>query len=449
MNFIKNFDILGISAKEIPCITGSGAPTSSTEGAVGCFYMDTDNGSVYKCTAASDGVYTWSEDGASSDGVAVKEVPTITVKCGEALLTDDNVTLGAGWSGNLTDGFTHTAGNTEPLTFDIGAVDGERFLVAANLAAGGNVSCIRLTIGNSYPTDPYGYNPWYWGVQSIDGGSLKFTPVSDWAGTITNVDCRKITDDGENEYSFVVNNLAHDEMPNHLSGFWDIQMGLNALKDSINTTRCIAIGKESLSQLKTGGRNIGLGTFTLPQMKYGEDNIVIGADSGLYVQEAHGCVSIGKSTMSAGEKYTDCVAIGHAALYGSANADAKSNIGIGAYAGYKVTTAKSNIFIGNNAGYNTTSGYCNTFIGDGAAKAVTTGYFNTAIGRNTVIPATAGNCVVIGDGATATKSKQAVLGSDTITETLLKGDLIVRGTDGVKRQIVFNADGTVGWTAVD
>lgn len=59
MNYVESFDLFGIDAKQIPCIKGSGAPTTSTEGAVGCFYMNTDNGDVYKCTAAADGVYTW------------------------------------------------------------------------------------------------------------------------------------------------------------------------------------------------------------------------------------------------------------------------------------------------------------------------------------------------------------------------------------------------------
>ncbi len=41
------------------CITGSGAPTTATEGDVGSFYMDTLTGAVYKCTAANEGSYTW------------------------------------------------------------------------------------------------------------------------------------------------------------------------------------------------------------------------------------------------------------------------------------------------------------------------------------------------------------------------------------------------------
>ena len=59
MNYVKSFDFFGVNAKEIPCITGEGAPTTSTEGAVGCLYMNTTNGDVYKCTAVSGGSYTW------------------------------------------------------------------------------------------------------------------------------------------------------------------------------------------------------------------------------------------------------------------------------------------------------------------------------------------------------------------------------------------------------
>lgn len=45
-----------------PCITGAGAPTTTTEGAVGCFYMDTTNGDVYKCIKVEGDVYTWVTD---------------------------------------------------------------------------------------------------------------------------------------------------------------------------------------------------------------------------------------------------------------------------------------------------------------------------------------------------------------------------------------------------
>ncbi len=59
MNYVEHLDILGAVAKEIPCVREEGAPTAETVGAVGLLYMDTLTGAVYKCTAVSDGGYTW------------------------------------------------------------------------------------------------------------------------------------------------------------------------------------------------------------------------------------------------------------------------------------------------------------------------------------------------------------------------------------------------------
>lgn len=388
----------------------------------------------------------------TNDG-AVHEIPTVTHKIGENLLTDDIVTLGAGWTGNMTDGFTHTAGNTEPLTFDINSADGDRYLIFATF---GNTaeSAIHLTIGDSYPSDPYGNNPFIWGVQSVGGGSFSITPItSGWTGTINNLACHKIIEDGEYTYtaSVILDGLAHDDMPNHLAGFWNIQMGVNALKGSINTTRCIAIGKDSLGSLKSGGRNIGLGTYSLPYMEYGENNISIGADSGFSVIEAHDCVIIGKAAMQRGKKVKYNIAIGPSALYGDGKKDeteSEGNVGIGKQAGY-YCSGKSNVYIGPQAGYYH-QGNTSVYIGSSAGRTNTTGYNNVAIGPNADCSnAGASNWVAVGAGAKANKSNQAVFGGDHITETLLKGDLIVRGADGVKRQIVFNEDGTIGWVTAE
>lgn len=59
MNYITHQNTAGVETKEIPCIPGSGAPTSATEGAVGCLYMDTLTGKIYRCTSAAGGVYGW------------------------------------------------------------------------------------------------------------------------------------------------------------------------------------------------------------------------------------------------------------------------------------------------------------------------------------------------------------------------------------------------------
>ena len=59
MNYVKHLNMFGTEVKEIPCIPGTGAPTSSTAGAVGCLYMNTTTGDMYKCTGVNSGVYTW------------------------------------------------------------------------------------------------------------------------------------------------------------------------------------------------------------------------------------------------------------------------------------------------------------------------------------------------------------------------------------------------------
>lgn len=59
MDFVSHTNMLGVEAKEIPCIPGKGAPTVATKGAVGCLYMNTDNGDMYKCTAVNNGSYVW------------------------------------------------------------------------------------------------------------------------------------------------------------------------------------------------------------------------------------------------------------------------------------------------------------------------------------------------------------------------------------------------------
>ena len=82
MNYVEHFDLYRVKAKQIPCITGEGVPTTETEGAIGCLYMDTLTGELYKCTAIADGVYTWKPiiDDESA------ELPTVTENDNEKIL---------------------------------------------------------------------------------------------------------------------------------------------------------------------------------------------------------------------------------------------------------------------------------------------------------------------------------------------------------------------------
>lgn len=57
--FYKFFNINGTVFPIAVNISGHGAPTASTEGAVDMLYRNVDDNSVYQCTAALNGIYIW------------------------------------------------------------------------------------------------------------------------------------------------------------------------------------------------------------------------------------------------------------------------------------------------------------------------------------------------------------------------------------------------------
>ena len=59
MNYVPALDVLGGRLRQLPCWRGEGAPTASTEGAVGELYLDTKAGELYQCIAVSNGEYIW------------------------------------------------------------------------------------------------------------------------------------------------------------------------------------------------------------------------------------------------------------------------------------------------------------------------------------------------------------------------------------------------------
>lgn len=74
VNYVPYLNLFGVKAKEIPCLTGNGAPTTETAGAVGMFYMNIETGDLYKCTEAAD-AYTWVKvSGGSGGSVSINAV---------------------------------------------------------------------------------------------------------------------------------------------------------------------------------------------------------------------------------------------------------------------------------------------------------------------------------------------------------------------------------------
>ncbi len=381
----------------------------------------------------------------------VKYVDDITFGVDDIAITDNIATLGTGWSGNVEDGFTHANGSVEPLSFAINANDSEKFIIEYNTSVTGDYILLKLgnaeSIESVYPTSPYnGTTSIQWGlVCSGDNGILQIIPTSNFTGTITNIKVYKITENGEKEITVDLDNVGIGNLPKHIAGFYNFYLSPTSMQKSVNGTRNVAIGYASLRDIVSGGRNIGLGTFTLASLIYGENNIGIGADAGLNLQLAENIVAIGKGAAAFGAKRTDDIAIGRYSLSGSKGTENTSkNVAIGVEAG-RDCQSSGNVFIGTSAGAKVSNSNNNVIIGNGAGNKITTGWGNTIIGAGANANASNTRTTVIGQGAAATKNYQAVLGGDTTIETVLKGDIVVRGTDGIYRKIAFNTDGTCSW----
>lgn len=380
----------------------------------------------------------------------IETVITLFLKADSA----SEVSVGTGWSGDLANGYTHTPGNTDSLVLGHTTED-KKYLVTLifDALSEGTVS---VKIGDGYPVDPYnGTTTSRIGFIS-DGGDLTIIPVSSYSGTIQ-VTLQEITDESSSVESVTITVANFDEglMVSNISGFWNVAIGpnRNTMGNIVNASRNIGVGYNALRDFISGMQNIGIGTFALSQLKSGRGNIAIGADTYYKRKGGDDNIIIGRACMGGStDNVNNNVCIGRSA---GEQASGDSNVCVGTLAGYKATTGC--VFIGDSTGYNHTGGLNNTFIGRNSGKTGTTktaGNWNTCIGPGTDFENNISKSCAVGYNARADKSNQVVLGNysetlgDGTVETKVHGDLVVRGTDGVNRRIVFNQDNSISWEVV-
>lgn len=421
MNYVESFDMFGVDVQQIPCIKGVGAPTTATEGAVGCFYMNIDNGAVYKCTAVADGTYTWEEFKSGGGG---SSAPTQTTDAqehaayGEELASASGWTTD-GWTGDFVNGFTHTSGNTNPLIFAMPESTGTNmYQVTFNSSVDLSDTNLFVTIGGSDTFPLYGMpQPYGVGIQSVEDGNLMFIPESSFTGKLTNISIKRITGayesipsksvtDSNGELSFEMrgstaakNNvfigehagqhntngygnvaLGADALPTNTSGFWNIGIGYQALMYNTVGSRNVGVGYGALSYNTTGHRNIALGSFSLLNNKTGAWNVSIGADCMDHNVSGNENVAIGFQAMYHSQGANGNVAIGRGAM--QAITDGKFNIGVGYTSLPALTTGEYNVCMGYGAMSYSQTAKNNVAVGFGALYKNTNGNENVCIGTN-------------------------------------------------------------------
>lgn len=374
-------------------------------------------------------------------------ITSITYKLQPSVLPSETLVLGAGWDGSIDSGFTHTAGTTDALEFTMTSVPNlAKLLITFDVQGLSESNDVYVSAGESALIKSYNGGTQIVAGLIYAGGNLKVTPTSIFAGTITNLKCRVLDDNGTETYTTLVDNV-YCRRNSLVAGYWNVFIGgkTNTASRMQDGTRNIAIGREALNRMVVGNRNVAIGTYSMPQVTEGENNIAIGSDSLYPVEKAMNSVSIGKATMS-GKSVENCVALGYGAM-GLWNFEFIRNgcTAIGALSA--VGVIKGNTHVGYRAGantkgaYNTSIGYNSLGIGtrssiDIVGDNLTCVGHDASVANNDTAKA-ANNSTAIGYGATITKSNQVVIGNKQVEEVILGG-----------KKIIFNADGTCTWEAV-
>lgn len=359
------------------------------------------------------------------------------------------VVVGDGWSGNLSSGYTHVAGKTEPLEFDLSQYSsGDKFSLRFNCEGITSESTdILVSVGDAPAVKTYnGGSAFVLGFIAT-GGNLKIIPLSGFSSTITDISICKISDNGQEELTLSVDNV-YAQVNDFITAFWNVAIGAkdNTLNKLVNGSRNVAIGNYALKSIVSGNRNVGIGTFALPEVTEAENNVAVGSDTIYPLKKAMNCVGIGKGTLGGSLSAEDCVAVGVGAMgVYILNIHRTKCVAIGVLSGPKITDSCTHV--GYRAGANvagarnTSIGYNSLAVGNRQTVDII-GTDLTCVGSMAQVADTdtakaATNSTAIGANTTITKSNQVVVGNSKVEEVILGG-----------KKIIFNADGTCTWEAI-
>lgn len=202
------------------------------------------------------------------------------------------------------------------------------------------------------------------------------------------------------------------------------QAGMNtkSTDESDNGHYSVAIGHRAMKNNTTGDHNTAIGWNAMADNSTGDGNTAIGEDALLHNIEGNGNTCVGNRAYQMGKGSNNTV-IGANSMYSSVS-------------GQNIPTGNQNVAVGAEAGL--VNG-----LGSG----------NTSVGAYAKISDDINYAIAIGRGAKAKKERQCVLGTYDVRimsplQTILNGDIIVCGTDGIFRKIIFNEDKTVTWEEV-
>ena len=190
--------------------------------------------------------------------------------------------------------------------------------------------------------------------------------------------------------------FIHNYAPAGANADYNTFIGLNSgnftmtSPSSYMSTYLTVVGAGALAANTTGYLNVAIGSRSMVTNSTGNNNVAIGDQSLINEQTGQNNVAVGNATIGGYGNSSYNTAIGTNALYYNANSTSY-NTAVGYSTGPTLSSTNTHsVYLGSNA------------------RTSTTGLTNL---------------IVIGDSAVGTQSNQLVLGSTTITQTLLNGNV--------------------------
>ena len=389
------------------------------------------------------------------------------INTGNNLLTNDSLWLTHdGWTGDATNGFVHTVGETGDLEYNYN-FEGDKtylleFTVTTSIPSGqdNNSNDFTVVIGNTEPIITYrggGSMNYKIALKPTNQGSLKFKCVShndpykpsdQFVGNIHNITLKELSGDltqlaikdnnGDASLPFSImlnsnnsvaigneagiknynqtNNvyIGYRSGKNDSTGYFNTGIGSETLQNVINASRNTAIGKSALANIISGDRNTAIGTFAMSDNKFGRKNIAIGFDTMMNLQNGQNNMAIGNQSLISLTNASNQMAIGENAMGGSTYNGTNPNVAIGKVALYYLTTGYNNVAVGTNASYKNTTGENNTAIGMYALSQNQTSSNNVAIGCNAIGGGTPTGGNNVGVGSTSLYNLTTGIGNTAI-----------------------------------
>ena len=242
--------------------------------------------------------------------------------------------------------------------------------------------------------------------------------------------------------------IGHQSLYANTTAVRNVAIGAQSMRVNTTGTQSVGIGYQALYSNTTGGGNFGLGAYALNSNTTGFSNIAIGQQVARYANGNNFVynIALGQNALNYASNASN-IAIGFNAMAGASGVSTgKENVAVGVTALSSYTSANRNVAIGKDSLRFITTGGNNVAVGyragqyiTGGATSNTTSTTSVYVGDSTKASADGNtNEIVIGYDATGNGSNTVTLGNDSITDTYLKGDVIVNGDIDISNDILLD-----------